>query len=101
MRTSTLLFAAAFIYTATALPFASSTKSSESSLSTGGSKPYDWSAGYASEFSIHSSCNATERRQLEFALEETVELAKHAKEHSTFSSPLLLFKGFNEREIVC
>lgn len=82
MRTSTFLLAAASAYTATALPLASTTDSS-SSLPTGtSSKTYDWSASYISDFTIHSSCNATERNQLEFALEETVELAKHAKEHS-------------------
>lgn len=87
MRTSTLFVAAASALTATALPLASSTMSSSSSLPTGGaSKPYDWFAGYASDFTIHSSCNSTERHQLEFALSETVELARHAKEHST--SPL-------------
>lgn len=43
---------------------------------------YDWSAGYVSEFTIHQSCNATERREIAAGLEQTVLLAKHAKEHS-------------------
>ena len=32
-------------------------------------------------FPIHESCNATERRQLERALDETVKLVQHAQKH--------------------
>jgi hypothetical protein len=32
-------------------------------------------------FPIHESCNSTLRRQLERALDETVELAAHARDH--------------------
>lgn len=32
-------------------------------------------------FPIHSSCNATQRRQIEAGLNEAVELARHAKAH--------------------
>ncbi|KAL3425037.1 hypothetical protein PVAG01_04318 [Phlyctema vagabunda] len=42
---------------------------------------YDWKAGYVSDFTIHSSCNATERHELTAALDETVVLARQAKEH--------------------
>lgn len=34
-----------------------------------------------SDFTIHESCNATERHELKFALDEAVVLARHAKEH--------------------
>src|SRR6478735_624618 len=47
------------------------------------SKPstYEWTAGWTSEYPIHQSCNATLRSQLEEALDETVQLAKHARDH--------------------
>jgi hypothetical protein len=40
-----------------------------------------WNAGAVTEFQIHASCNASEARQLRAALAETVDLAKHAKQH--------------------
>jgi hypothetical protein len=40
-----------------------------------------WNAGEVTEFPIHSSCNATQRRQIELGLAEAVELAAHAKDH--------------------
>ena len=40
-----------------------------------------WNAGAVNEFPIHSSCNATQRRQIELGLNETVTLAEHAKDH--------------------
>lgn len=40
-----------------------------------------WNAGAMKEWPIHSSCNASEARQLRAALAETVQLAEHAKEH--------------------
>lgn len=40
-----------------------------------------WDAGAVTEFPIHSSCNATEARQLRVGLAEAIELAEHAKEH--------------------
>ncbi|KAF2183488.1 zincin [Zopfia rhizophila CBS 207.26] len=40
-----------------------------------------WSTGAKTDFPIHSSCNHTERAQLERALGEAVTLAKHAMEH--------------------
>lgn len=40
-----------------------------------------WNTGAVTSFPIHSSCNATQRRQIEAGLEETIALAKHAKEH--------------------
>ena len=50
---------------------------------------YDWTVGYVSEFPIHSSCNATETHQLRQGLNEAVELAQHAKEHSKNTNPLI------------
>lgn len=40
-----------------------------------------WNAGGVTKFPIHSSCNATQRRQIELGLAEAVELAAHAKDH--------------------
>ncbi|KAK4102381.1 zincin [Parathielavia hyrcaniae] len=42
---------------------------------------WDFRAGAVTEYPIHSSCNVTLRRQLERALDETVELAEHARDH--------------------
>ncbi|KAJ5774155.1 hypothetical protein N7457_009051 [Penicillium paradoxum] len=40
-----------------------------------------WNAGAVNQFPIHSSCNATQRRQIEIGLNETITLAQHAKDH--------------------
>jgi hypothetical protein len=40
-----------------------------------------WNAGAVDHYSIHSSCNATQRRQIEMGLNETIILAEHAKAH--------------------
>jgi hypothetical protein len=40
-----------------------------------------WNAGAVDQYSIHSSCNSTQRRQIELGLYETVILAEHAKSH--------------------
>ncbi|EAW10414.1 major allergen Asp F2 [Aspergillus clavatus NRRL 1] len=40
-----------------------------------------WNAGATTSFAIHSSCNATQRRQIEAGLNEAVALADHAKAH--------------------
>ncbi|CAG8888566.1 unnamed protein product [Penicillium egyptiacum] len=40
-----------------------------------------WNAGAVTQFPIHSSCNATQRRQIELGLNETITLAQHAKDH--------------------
>ncbi|CAG9975690.1 unnamed protein product [Clonostachys byssicola] len=45
------------------------------------SSVYDWSAKWESKFHIHQSCNSTLRAQLETALDETVQLAQHARDH--------------------
>ncbi|KAH1896927.1 hypothetical protein KXV57_001026 [Aspergillus fumigatus] len=42
---------------------------------------FSWDAGAVTSFPIHSSCNATQRRQIEAGLNEAVELARHAKAH--------------------
>ena len=58
------------------------TATSTSSLSsTATPTPYDFTAGAVTAFPIHESCNSTLRRQLERALDETVELAAHARDH--------------------
>lgn len=43
---------------------------------------YDWSSGWVKDFPIHSSCNETQYNQLRSALEETEELAAHARDHT-------------------
>lgn len=54
---------------------------------------HDWSAGYTSEFTIHQSCNATERKEIALGLEQAVALARHAKDHSKTSILLILEKN--------
>lgn len=44
-------------------------------------KAYDWSSGWEASFPIHPSCNTTLRNQLQEALDETVQLAQHARNH--------------------
>ncbi len=48
--------------------------------------PYSFASGVVTSYPIHDSCNITLRRQLERALDETIQLARHAKQH-------LLFQG--------
>jgi hypothetical protein len=50
-----------------------------------------WNAGGVNEFPIHSSCNATQRRQIELGLAEAVSLAAHARDH--------ILRWSNESEI--
>ena len=40
-----------------------------------------WNAGAVTEFPIHSSCNATQCRQIDIGLNEAISLAGHAKSH--------------------
>ncbi|EPE08545.1 major allergen asp f 2-like protein [Ophiostoma piceae UAMH 11346] len=42
---------------------------------------YNWSVGWTQAYPIHPSCNATLRAQLAEGLDETVQLAKHARDH--------------------
>lgn len=63
----------------TALPASLQVSSSQSQPSLPSHTP--WDAGATTQFPIHSSCNATQRRQIEHGLNETVELAAHAKAH--------------------
>ncbi|KAJ5475709.1 Major allergen Asp f 2 [Penicillium diatomitis] len=50
-----------------------------------------WNAGGLNEFPIHSSCNVTQRRQIELGLAEAVILAAHARDH--------ILRWSNESEI--
>lgn len=43
--------------------------------------PSPWDAGAITQYPIHSSCNATQRLQIETGLNESISLAAHAKEH--------------------
>lgn len=40
-----------------------------------------WDHGAVSQYPIHSSCNATQRAQIAAGLNETILLARHAKDH--------------------
>ncbi|KAJ5675947.1 hypothetical protein N7462_008844 [Penicillium macrosclerotiorum] len=51
-----------------------STPFSQSSIS-------PWDTGAVTQFAIHSSCNATQRRQIELGLSEATTLANHARDH--------------------
>lgn len=83
---SFLLSAAA----ATALPTPDSSEGNQSQpFSQNGLAP--WNAGAVNQFSIHSSCNSTQRRQIELGLNETITLAEHAKDH--------ILRWSNESEI--
>ncbi|KAH6691550.1 putative peptidase family-domain-containing protein [Plectosphaerella plurivora] len=42
---------------------------------------YNWAEGWKADFPIHPSCNATLRNQLEAGLQETIQLAAHARDH--------------------
>lgn len=46
------------------------------------SSTYDWTDGWQQEFPIHKSCNDTQFNQLAKALQETKELAAHARDHT-------------------
>lgn len=50
-------------------------------------------AGYTKDIEIHQSCNATERRQLTKALQETYEIAQVAKNCKLLSLLELLKSG--------
>ncbi|KAF7590087.1 hypothetical protein BBP40_003289 [Aspergillus hancockii] len=43
--------------------------------------PSPWDAGATTQYPIHQSCNATQRRQIETGLNETIALVEHAKSH--------------------
>ncbi|KFY24198.1 hypothetical protein V493_05390, partial [Pseudogymnoascus sp. VKM F-4281 (FW-2241)] len=70
---------------AAALPVASAespfTSTSPALTSSTPAPVHDWSAGYVSDFVIHSSCNSTERHEIAAGLEQAVTIAQHAKEH--------------------
>ncbi|KAK4246571.1 putative peptidase domain-containing protein [Corynascus novoguineensis] len=59
----------------------SSSATTTVSTSTAAPTPYDFATGAVTSYPIHQSCNSTLRRQLERALDETVELAAHARDH--------------------
>ncbi|TGO81606.1 hypothetical protein BPOR_1085g00020 [Botrytis porri] len=61
---------------------------SELVVSSSHAPAYNWKSGYISHFTIHPSCNATERHELSEGLRQAVEMAEHAKNHS-YSSVLV------------
>ena len=57
------------------------TQTVTSTQSSSTSEAYDWASGWTKSFPIHQSCNSTLRHQLAAGLDETIQLAQHAKEH--------------------
>lgn len=55
---------------------------SELGVSSGQAPKYNWQGDYVSHFTIHPSCNATERHELSEGLRQAIEMAEHAKNHS-------------------
>jgi hypothetical protein len=52
------------------------------SLSTSApTETHQWAAGWNPSFNIHESCNSSLRAQLQQGLDETVDLAQHARDH--------------------
>ncbi len=85
MRNSAFLFGAllqALSVSALPLNSADSSSTSTAQFPESTSDAYNWAADYSSEFTIHSSCNATERHELTEGLRQAVEMAEHAKNHS-------------------
>jgi hypothetical protein len=88
MHTSTLLLSSLQVLAATAAVLPRSTTATDSflaestSLPSTGSSAYNWQNGYQSEYTIHSSCNTTERREITEGLRQATEMAEHAKNHS-------------------
>ena len=60
---------------------ASSTELVTAPSHTSTANAYSWNEGWRTSYPIHPSCNTTLKRQLEDALGETVQLAKHARDH--------------------
>ncbi|TGO32516.1 hypothetical protein BHYA_0310g00030 [Botrytis hyacinthi] len=50
-------------------------------ISSGQALEYNWQGDYVSHFTIHPSCNATERHELSEGLRQAIEMAEHAKNH--------------------
>lgn len=85
-----LLNLALSVAAAVALPTPDSSEANQSQpFSQNGLAP--WNAGAVNRFPIHSSCNSTQRRQIELGLNETITLAEHAKSH--------ILRWSNESEI--
>lgn len=86
MLTSTFLVASLQALSVVALPLIASEvepQQTNSQLPVTGKPVYDWQSGYQSEWDIHASCNSTERREITEGLRQAVEMAEHAKNHST------------------
>lgn len=67
--------------------------SNQSPLETG--EVYDWSANWNPDIQIHQSCNRTQYLQLMNAWEETKELSKHARDHtSRFGNQSYIYKKY-------
>lgn len=86
MYTSTLLISSLQVLSAAAAVLPRSTTEAfpaqATSLPSTGAPEYNWQTGYQSEYTIHSSCNATERHEITEGLRQAVEMAEHAKNHS-------------------
>ncbi|KAL5314526.1 hypothetical protein ACEPPN_017166 [Leptodophora sp. 'Broadleaf-Isolate-01'] len=75
-----MLFTSALLLSALSLTSALPTFSSDQSVEQRDTA-WAWDEGASSDYTIHISCNATERAQLLRALNESITLAQHAKDH--------------------
>ncbi|KAF9890838.1 hypothetical protein FE257_005409 [Aspergillus nanangensis] len=79
---SLLLFSAVAVAVPAPTPTPTPVKSHDhGNHSTTAEKNKPWNAGAVPQYPIHESCNATQRRQIEAGLNETILLANHAKDH--------------------
>ncbi|KAL2063755.1 hypothetical protein VTL71DRAFT_5560 [Oculimacula yallundae] len=75
-----MLFTSALLLSGLSLTTAIPTFSSEQSVEKRDTA-WAWNEGATNDYTIHVSCNATERAQLQRALNESTTLAQHAKDH--------------------
>ncbi|CAD6448568.1 79caad90-3267-4478-94ec-a8119e0211b5 [Sclerotinia trifoliorum] len=84
MHVSSFLIVSINAFGALAYPLTTTTSAapvSELVVSSSDAQAYNWQSGYVSHFTIHPSCNATERHELSEGLRQAVEMAEHAKNH--------------------
>ncbi|CAM1510678.1 Fc.00g010130.m01.CDS01 [Cosmosporella sp. VM-42] len=85
MMTKSTTAALLLFYGALASPIAvreeSITQTVTATQASSTSEAYDWSSGWTKNFPIHQSCNSTLRHQLAAGLDETFQLAQHARDH--------------------
>ncbi|CZT04527.1 related to S.fumigata Asp FII [Rhynchosporium graminicola] len=76
-----MLFSSALLLGGLSLTTAIPTFSSEQDVEKRDGAAWTWNEGAVTDYTIHVSCNATERAQLQRAFNESLTLAQHAKDH--------------------